>query len=357
MTDPPDLRIPARITPIKGDGMKVGLTYSISAPKDSTVVEGFRDTVSHVLLAEQLGFEYAFVSEHHFLKNDMLPSPLIAISYLAAKTERIKLGTGLLLLPLHDPVRIAEDTAVVDVVSNGRLVLGLGQGFRPEEFDGFHRDLKDRNKLMREGVQLLRRFWTEKDVTFEGEMFNYKNLNVTPKPLQKSPPIWIGAKVPSAIKVAADLADVWYADPITPLHLIKERREGWLAALDANGKGRDSASMAYYREFFVGPTMEAAWENGGNGIVKEYGGYLAMGHLVTHDGKPIPKDRKDLVPEIVKQRATVGDPQTCVDELLRIKEELDLDHMVLKMKYFGVPSENVKASMRLAAEKVLPKLN
>jgi alkanesulfonate monooxygenase SsuD/methylene tetrahydromethanopterin reductase-like flavin-dependent oxidoreductase (luciferase family) len=321
----------------QGQGMKVGLTYSISAPKDSTVVEGFRDTVEHVLLAEQLGYECALVSEHHFLKNDMLPSPLIAVSFLAAKTERIKLGTGLLLLPLHDPVRIAEDTAVVDVVSNGRLVLGLGQGFRLEEFDGFHRN--------------------EKDVTFEGEMFNYKNLNVTPKPLQKSPPIWIGAKMPGAIKVAADLGDVWYADPITPLHLIKERREGWLAALDENGKGRESASMAYYREFFVGPTTEAAWENGGNGIIKEYGGYLAMGHLVTHDGKLIPKDRKDLVPEIVRQRATVGDPQACVDDLLRIKEQLDLDHMILKMKYFGVPSENVKASMRLAAEKVLPKLN
>jgi alkanesulfonate monooxygenase SsuD/methylene tetrahydromethanopterin reductase-like flavin-dependent oxidoreductase (luciferase family) len=81
-----------------------------------------------------------------------------------------------------------------------------------------------------------------------------------------------------------------------------------------------------------------------------------MGHLVTHDGKPIPKDRKDLVPEIVKQRATIGDPQRCVDELLKIKQELDLDHMVLKMKYFGVPSDNVKVSMRLAAEKVLPKL-
>lgn len=336
--------------------MKVGLTYSISAAKGKTVVEGFQDALEQVLLAEKLGFDYAFVSEHHFLKNDMLPSPLIAVSYLAAKTEKIKLGTGLLLLPLHDPIRVAEDTAVVDVVSGGRLVLGIGQGFRPEEFAGFNKNLKERNVLMREGMQLLRRFWTETDVTFEGEKFKCTNLNVTPKPLQKTPPIWVGAKVPSAIRVAADLGDVWYADPITPLHLIKERREGWLNDLDANGKGRASASMAYYREFFVGENTEAAWENGGNGIVTEYKGYLAMGHLVTHDGKPIPKDRKDLVPDIVKQRATIGDPDACVDELNRIKQELDLDHMVMKMKYYGVPHENVKASMRLAAEKVVPRI-
>lgn len=334
--------------------MKVGLTYSISATKGLSIFEGFKDAVEQVVLAEQLGYDHAFVSEHHFLKNDMLPSPLIAISYLAAKTERINLGTGLLLLPLHDPVRVAEDTAVVDVVSGGRLILGLGQGFRPEEFEGFHRNLKDRNLLMREGVQLLRRFWSETDVTFEGEKFNYRKLNVTPKPLQKTPPIWIGAKMPNAIRVAADLADVWYADPITPLHLIKERRNGWLDQLDKNGRGRASASMAYYREFFVGETTDAAWENGGNGIVTEYKGYLAMGHLVTHDGQPIPKDRKDLVPEIVKQRATIGDPKHCIDQLNEIKQQLDLDHMVLKMKYYGVPSENVKGSMRLAAEKVLP---
>lgn len=340
-----------------GGSMKVGLTYSVSQAKGKTVVEGFSDVLEQIILAEELGFEHAFISEHHFLKNDMLPSPLIAISYIAAKTERIKLGTGLLLMPLHDPVRVAEDTAVVDVVSGGRLILGLGQGFRPEEFDGFHRNLKDRNNLMREGVQLLRRFWTETNVSFEGEMFNYKNLNVTPKPLQKSPPIWIGAKVPGAIRVAADLGDVWYADPITPLHLIKERREGWLDALDKNGKGRESASMAYYREFFVGETVDAAWENGGNGIVTEYKGYLAMGHLTTHEGKPIPKDRKDLVPDIVKQRATIGEPKACVDQLLEIKQQLNLDHMVLKMKHFGLSNENIRASMRLAAEKVLPHLN
>jgi len=102
--------------------MKIGLTYSISAPRASTVADGFRDALDQVVLAEELGYDYAFVSEHHFLKNDMLPSPLIAISYLAAKTERIKLGTGLLLLPLHDPVRIAEDTSVVDVLSGGQTI-------------------------------------------------------------------------------------------------------------------------------------------------------------------------------------------------------------------------------------------
>lgn len=336
--------------------MDVGLTYAISAGRGTTIEENFRDAVDQIVLAEELGFAHAFVSEHHFLKGGLLPSPLIATSYLAAKTEKIRLGTGLLLLPLHDPVRVAEDTACMDVVSGGRLILGLGQGYRPEEFAGFHRDLKNRNKLMREGIELLRRFWTETDVSHDGEMFQYQNVNVTPKPLQQTPPIWVGAKVPRAIRVAADLGDAWYADPITPLHLIKERREGWLEQLDENGRGREAASMAYYREFFVGENTEAAWENGGNGIVSEYMGYLAMNHLVTHDGQPIPPDRKDLVPEIVQQRATIGDPDHCVEELNTISNELDLDHLVLKMKYFGVPPQNTQQAMRVAAEQVIPRL-
>ncbi|MEM7018199.1 MAG: LLM class flavin-dependent oxidoreductase [Pseudomonadota bacterium] len=336
--------------------MDVGLTYAVSRGRDTTVADNFHDAMDQIELAEQLGFAHAFVSEHHFLKAAVLPSPLIALSYIAARTERIKLGTGLLLLPLHNPVKVAEDTAVLDAISGGRLILGLGQGYRPEEFEGYERRLEDRNKLMREGIQLLRRFWTETDVTFEGEMFNYKNLNVTPKPIQQTPPIWVGAKVPRAIRVAADLGDVWYADPITPIHLIKERREGWLQQMDENGVGRENGSMAYYREFFVGDTTENAWRNGGDGIKAEYTGYLRMNHLVTHDGQPVPSDREDMVSEIVEQRATIGDPEHCIQELNGFKQDLGLDHLVLKMKYFGIPSENVKQSMRLAAEQVIPAL-
>ncbi len=336
--------------------MEIGLTYAVSKGQTANIVENFKGVLDQVELAEELGFAHAFVSEHHFLDSGVFPSPLIAMAYLAAKTERIKLGTGVLLLPLHDPVRVAEDSACLDIVSGGRLILGIGQGYRPPEFDGFHRRLEDRRALMREGTELLRRFWTETDVTFEGEMFNYKNVNVTPKPVQDQVPIWVAAKVKRAVQLAAEIGDVWYADPITPLHLIQERQKAWYETLDAVGKGAANGSMAYYREFFVGETAEAAWELGGKGIESEYMGYLAMNHLVTHDGKPIPPDRKDLVPEIVKQRATIGDPDHCVEELTKIKESLDLDHFVLKMKYWGVPAEVTKNSMRLAAEKVLPNI-
>ena len=335
--------------------MKVGLTYAVSEGKNMTVGEKFRQDVEQIQLAERLGFAHAFVSEHHFLRAGVLPSPLIALAYLAAKTETIELGTGLLLLPLHDPVRVAEDTAVMDIVSDGRLILGLGQGYRPEEFEGFGRRLEDRNKLMREGIELLHRFWTESGVSHDGEMYRYRNIDVTPKPVRR-PPIWVGAKVPRAIRVAADLADVWYADPITPIHLIQERREGWLQRLDENGRGRANGSMAYYREFFVGETEEFAWENGGKGILAEYLGYLRINHLVTHEGKPVPPDRKDLVPEIVRQRATIGDAQTCVEQLSRIKGELGLDHLVLKMNHYGIAPENTQESMRIAAEHVLPQI-
>lgn len=336
--------------------MQVGLTYAVAQGPNIPISQKFLQDVEQIRLGEELGFAHAFVSEHHFMRAGVLPSPLIALAYIAAKTERIRLGTGLLLLPLHNPVRVAEDTAVLDVVSGGRLILGLGQGYRPEEFDGFDRQLRDRNKLMREGIELLRRFWTETDVSHDGEMFTYRNINVTPKPVQQTPPIWIGAKVPRAIRVAADLADVWYADPITPLHLIEERRQGWLERMAEKGRDPESASMAYYREFFVGDTEELAWERGGNGIIAEYIGYLRINHLVTHDGKPIPSDRTDLVPELVRERATIGDPEQCVQQLSTINDSLQLDHLVLKMNYYGVPPESIHAAMRLAAEKVLPQL-
>ena len=337
--------------------MKFGITFALSGAR-TPVAEGFQNVVKQVQLAEELGFETAFVSEHHFLRIiDFIPSPLIALAYLAAKTTRIKLGSGILLMPLHDPIKVAEDTATLDVVSNGRALLGLGQGYRPEEFAGFHKNLKDRRALMREGATIIRRLWTEDSVTYQGDHNDLEGITFSPKPVQKpSPPIWLGAKVKGAVELAAEVGDGWFADPITSLDIIVKNKVHWLAALEKAGKKPEDQALAYYREFHVADTDEEAWGVGGRGVVGEYHGYRMFNHLTDRDGKPIPADRADLVEPLVRERCTIGSVETCVNELRGIKERLDPTHFVLKMNYGGVPPEVVEKSIRLAAEKVLPQL-
>jgi probable F420-dependent oxidoreductase len=335
--------------------MKFGLTFAPYTTTRRSAEEVFRRNVEQIQLAEACGFDAAFISEHHFLDNEMFPSPMIALAFLAAVTSRIRLGTGVLLLPLHDPVRVAEDAALLDRISGGRLIFGIGQGYRPEEFEGYGRRLEDRRGLMREGALLVRRLWTESDVSFHGDHFRVEGLNIRPKPLQRpSPPIWVAGKKRRAIELAAEIGDVWYADPITPMPIIARNQVYWREARRAHGRDPAQPDFAYYREFFVGPDDETAWRVGSPGLLGEYGFYLSVDHLVDDAGRPIPSDREDRLEELVRERCTIGGPARCLDDLARIREMLDPAHLVMKMGHPGIEPEHVTRSIQLAADHVLP---
>jgi probable F420-dependent oxidoreductase len=335
--------------------LKFGLTYAPYSTGGRRAEEVFRANVEQIRLAESCGFDSAFVSEHHFLDNEMFPSPLVALAFVAALTTKIRLGTGVLLLPLHDPVRAAEDAAVLDCISGGRLILGIGQGYRPEEFSGYRRRLEDRRALLREGATLVRRLWTEEHVTFHGEHFRVDGVNLTPKPRQRpAPPIWVAAKKRRAVELAAEVGDAWYADPITPLPLIVENKARWLAALAAHGKSPEAQDLAYYREFFVGEDDASAWRAGSPGVLDMYHFYLSVSHLVDDAGRPIPSDRTDRVEPLVRERCTIGSPAHCLDHLAQIRATLDPSYVVMKMGHSAIAPEQAERSIRLAAERVLP---
>ena len=244
--------------------LETGLVYSIEGGKGERADQVFRHTLEEVMLAETLGFDSVFLSEHHFVENGFFPSPLIALSYLAAKSMRIKIGPGVLLLPLYDPIHVAEDCAVLDIISGGRLILGVGQGYRPEEFQAFGRELRDRPALVREGVTLIRRLWTEPSVSFHGKYFHAENLPLRPQPIQRpAPPIWVAAKKRRAVRVGGrgrrrvvrrpDHAPCRSSGPIA----LTGNRRCARAGGDPVRK-----SFAYYREFFVAENDATAWRIG-----------------------------------------------------------------------------------------------
>lgn len=334
--------------------MRFGITYGIYRGGGYSVAQIFQQTIEQILLAESYGFDCVFISEHHFFANELFPSPLMALSYIAAKTSKIRLGTGVLLLPLADPIRVAEDAAVLDVISGGRLILGIGQGYVPQEFQAFGRKLKDRPALMREGATLIRKLWTEPSVTYRGTHFHVDGVSLAPKTVQKPPPIWVAAKKKKAVELAAEVGDGWYADPITPLPIIRENKGHWERALQANGKDPAKQAFACYREFFVGPDDESAQKIGGQGVLGEFRMYSSLGHLVDEEGRPLPPNQEEGLVDLVRRRCTVGGPERCRADLQMIQDTLTPTHLVMKMKYQAVRHEDVMTSIRLAAEKVIP---
>ena len=143
--------------------------------------------VAAILKVELAGYSDCYglkntiwLTEHHFLDDDYCSSMLIAASAIAARTKNIRIGTGVLLIPLHDPIRIAEDASVVDLISGGRFILGLG--YRKEEFDGFGRQLKERRGRIEESLEILNKSWSDNPFSFDGKYYQVENSNVTPVP-------------------------------------------------------------------------------------------------------------------------------------------------------------------------------
>ena len=190
------------------NNINYGLWYDFRNPKEWEQPFGqfYKERLDQIVQAEELGFKSCWLTEHHFCEDGYTPSPLVLASAIGANTKTMKLGTNLMLLPLHDPVRIAEDSATLSLLTNGRFDLGVGIGYRQIEFDYFKRKISHRPSLVEEGIEIVRRSWSGEPVNFSGKRFSIGDLSVTPKP-EKIPSIYLGGMVPPAIERAARIAD------------------------------------------------------------------------------------------------------------------------------------------------------
>jgi probable F420-dependent oxidoreductase len=200
--------------------LRFGLWYDFRNPpqwpQDPTVL--YRRTLESIVKAEELGWDDVWLSEHHFVDDGYCPSVLPLASAIAARTERIRIGTSVLLLPLHDPLRVAEDAAAVDILSGGRLELGVGAGYRREEFEGFAVPRSERGQRMEEAVRILRRLFAAERFSFDGRHYRYGEICLRPLPVQRPVPLWMGAFSSVAVKRAARLGCHYVAiGPIRPL--------------------------------------------------------------------------------------------------------------------------------------------
>ncbi|TMK85156.1 MAG: LLM class flavin-dependent oxidoreductase, partial [Actinobacteria bacterium] len=223
----------------------IGLfTAQVPPGSSRTFTQEYREIVDMARLAEALGFESAWVSEHHGSGDGYMPSLLPTLAAFAAATERIKLGTGVLLTPFHHPLRLAEDAATIDLISGGRLILGLGLAWREEEFRMFGVPFEQRVRRTVETIEILRRAWTGQRFSHEGKVFSFQDVQVTPPPAQEGgPPIWLGGSVEPAIRRAGRVAD-GYIRTRGP-ELDKMRRDVQLAEEGAREAGRDPSSLAF----------------------------------------------------------------------------------------------------------------
>jgi alkanesulfonate monooxygenase SsuD/methylene tetrahydromethanopterin reductase-like flavin-dependent oxidoreductase (luciferase family) len=168
----------------------------------------YREALDEVVRAEELGFDSVWMEEHHGVQDHYWPSPLTVLAGFATRTSKLLLGTDILVFPFYHPVRLAEDIALLDVMSRGRFVFGTAIGYKPDEFALYGASLEQRGARFEEGLQLLKGLWLEDTLTFRGRYYRLDNARLEPKPMTKPhPPIWIGGWGPLTLQRAATLAD------------------------------------------------------------------------------------------------------------------------------------------------------
>ena len=199
--------------------MKLGIYSSIASPPSGENLDRCVDEViAEAKLAEDAGFDSCFFGEHHQDKDGFLPSPLIIATAVAANTRRLRVGTSVILLPLHNPLQVAEDVITLDIVSKGRVTLGVGLGYQAADFQAFDIPMKERVSRLEEGVAVIRGCWSNKPFSFHGKHYQLDNVHVRPAPFQKpAPPLWIGASTPPGARRAGTLADGFVSTPSTGL--------------------------------------------------------------------------------------------------------------------------------------------
>ena len=240
--------------------MKFGLFGGAKSSGEGSVGDslGYRKYIDYVLHAEALGYHSVFVVEHHFTGVGQLSASLNFLSYFAGRTSRIRLGTAVVVLPWHNPVLLAEQVATVDLLSNGRLDLGVGKGYRPPEFAGFCIPIEEATERFDEAMAFLRTAWTAVDrFSHQGRRWRFENIVIEPRPVQQPhPPLWMGAGSFESIRRAAREGFNLLLDQIAPVDLIVERVAAYRGELGNLGRSYRPGQIAVARALQIVRTEE-----------------------------------------------------------------------------------------------------
>ncbi|RLA18945.1 MAG: hypothetical protein DRQ56_06490 [Gammaproteobacteria bacterium] len=341
--------------------LDIGILFTFRNPpfNRSSWTDIYRNEIEHAVACEELGYDHVWLSEHHFVDDGYSPSLMPIASAIAARTSKVRIGSFVMLLPLHNPVHVAEDVATVDVISNGRFDLGVGLGYRPGEFTGFGIPSNERAVRFSESLPVVQSLLAGETVTTDGRFNKFTDVKIVPPAVQDPFPIWIGARGDKALDRAARLG----------CHLASvgavEHRLKYIEALKRNGRDPKDFNISHLLMCYVAETKDQAWDECAeplHHVMSEYQSWAEESGDQTGDGvaeakTPSPDElRSKQKCESFGRSAVVGDPKSVLEELIACHEESPGTHLTLMMSLPGVDPALTRNSIELFAKEVMPEL-
>src|SRR5262245_17414901 len=333
--------------------MKFGLIVSKQHPPGVSMVDRFREHVQQVRAARDAGFDLIVMGQHYLSTPFQEIQTMPALARLAAEAGTMRVGATVLLLPLLNPVDVAEQVATLDVITEGRFIFGAGLGYREEEYEAFGIEGKERVPRFVECLEVIKRLWTEDEVTHRGRYFRLTRARLVLKPVQKPhPPIWFAANNDAAVTRTARMADAWIINPHAKLAVLEAQVRLYRKAVAEAGRPMP-AELPIIKELYVAPDRRTAIQECRPFLEAKYKAYAGWGQ-----DKALPAgDSFDMgFDDLVRDRFIIGDPDDAVREIRRYADVLGVDTFIFRVQWPGMEQAVVLRTIALLAERVFPAL-
>ncbi|WP_342431575.1 LLM class flavin-dependent oxidoreductase [Neobacillus sp. FSL H8-0543] len=341
--------------------LKTGVFFMPEHQPDANPTEALMRDVDQIVLAEELGYDEAWVGEHHSGGREIVPSAEIMLAYVAAVTNKIKLGTGVVSLPYHHPFQVAERAAFLDHLTKGRLILGIGAGGLPGDMELFDIKPEDTRPMMGESLEMiLKVFNSNGPVSHKGKYWEMNDVELNVKPYQTPhPPMAIaGLATLNSFTIAAEKGLIPLSVMFSPVHILKQHGEVLDRVAKENGRPSPRPDWRITRVVYVAETTEQAWADIRKGAEETYYDYLFGIGL-----RPLAKVDPDMPDEDVTLEYMaetgpwiIGDPDECVRKINKLREEIGDFGTLLITQYDWTTPEKWKKSLELFAKYVKPRI-
>lgn len=340
--------------------MDIGTFLLMQSPSARSSEEIYSRGIEQAQAAEALGFRNVWLGEHHFSTYGYLSRPLQFASYIAAKTTRLRVGTAVIVVPLHHPLLIAEEIAMLDILSGGRADVGLGRGYQRYEFERLGLQLDSGGQRWEESLDILLKAFEGKPFSYTGKLFNIPETAIYPKPVQKPrPPIWITAQSPYSIEAAVrrglNVLTGGFGVPVERLAEFGQFFDKVVAEAKPATRPLVGVQRAVYVTKDAADAREAAeqarWNMRVTLSLRNNYERVEQGNAI-----PVPGKTEPTIDELLDRYLIFGTPETCIRQIKRVQELVGISHFNCSFWFGDMGQARVLRSMELFSREVMPAL-
>ncbi len=333
--------------------MKIGFFINAQYRLDESMPQRILDSVELVKACREAGFDLICAGQHYLSHPYQMSAIFPLLARMSAEAGDMEIATAIVLLPLHNPVDIAENVATMDAICDGRFIFGIGLGYRDEEYAAFGVGPGERVGRMREALDLIKLLWTEEEVEFNGKYYRTPRIKPATRPVQKPhPPIWVAANNDGAIRRAARWGYPWLINPHATVPVVAGQFRDYRETLARAGHPPPQA-LPMMRELYVAEDRETAYLESQPYLESKYAAYASWGQ-----DKALPGNESFSVPyqDLARDRFLLGAPDDVAQEMLRYRDELGVNYLIFRMQWPGMGLDQTLRQIELLGREVLPKV-